>query len=387
MQLFGDTRLANLGMSAKLLLTAALLTLATGYLFAIGNVTTKVGFLPEEVALKYYGNEASRQALEELQNPDETETSGVEEEEAFSFDDLDEAPGMSDEKLVPVPTFETLVSEGHFHLFGYTSIFFICGLIMLMADLPGWFRNVIIVAPFLASVLDIWSMLLTRFIGPGFSWMLIISGAVMGLSFGCVFVIAMKQLWFSKARRPAVAVMLLTLLLASTSVNPASAQIAKSGDVVSLREGLVTMLQQEGAAKMQKVTVSIDASTADSLRRIHGLEMGGSYTVYKGLSAEDVLIGSVLIVAEDGKEGPLQVLIALRPEGEIYDLGFTVFGEDKGKPAIQWSYLKQFLGLSAADPIALGSDVDGVSGATWTSTSVSHAVKKAAVIHDTFVRH
>ncbi|NNE69866.1 MAG: hypothetical protein HKN29_05820, partial [Rhodothermales bacterium] len=144
MRLFGDARLANLGMSAKLLFTAALFTLATGYLFAIGNVATKVGFLPDDVALKYYGNEASRQALEELQATNEAEESGVEEGESFSFDDLDEAPGMSDEKLVPVPTFETLVSEGHFHLFGYTSIFFLCGLLMLLADLPGWFRNTII---------------------------------------------------------------------------------------------------------------------------------------------------------------------------------------------------------------------------------------------------
>ena len=38
------------------------------------------------------------------------------EEEAFSFDELDESAAAS-EPIVSIPTMETLVSEGHFHLF------------------------------------------------------------------------------------------------------------------------------------------------------------------------------------------------------------------------------------------------------------------------------
>jgi FMN-binding protein len=384
MRLFGDIRLATLGMSAKLLFTAALLTLGTGYLFAIGNVTMRVGFLPDEVALKYYGNEASRAMLGELQDEAVADESGVEEEEAFSFDELDEAPGMSEEVLVSVPTFESLVSEGHFHLFGYTSIFFICGLVMLLADIRPFLKHIIIVAPFLASVLDIWSMLLTRFIGPGFSWMLIISGTIMAISFCFVFFIGMGQMWF---RRPPASGVAAAILAVMMIVPRADAQISKAGDVVSLREGLVTMLQGEGATKMSKLAVAVDGQAGDSLRAAYGVEMSGSYTVYKGLDAAGELIGSVVIMAEDGKEGPLQMLVAVRPDGSVYDLGFTVFGEDKGKPALQYGYLRQFVGKATGDPITLGDDIDGVSGATWTSTSVSHAVKRAVVLYDAFVRH
>ncbi|NNE68994.1 MAG: FMN-binding protein, partial [Rhodothermales bacterium] len=192
---------------------------------------------------------------------------------------------------------------------------------------------------------------------------------------------------FTRSTAHKVSAAMVSLLLAVSIGNTAVAQIARTGDVVSLRDGLVTMLQQEGAAKMQKVTVSVDQATADSLLGVHGLEMGGTFTVYKGQTAEGGVMGSVVVLGEEGKEGPLQVLVALRPDGAIYDIGFTVFGEDKGKPALQWPYLRQFLGKSANDPLTLGDDVDGVSGATWTSTSVSHAIKKAAVIYDTFVRH
>lgn len=189
-------------MPAKLLLTAVLMTLGTGYLFAISNIALKIGFTQQEVALRYYGNESSRDALRELEEDtgDATE-SGVVEGETFSFDDLEQDDAIASEAIVSIPTMETLVSEGHFHLFGYTSIFFLCGLVLLFAEINPTLKNTLIVAPFVASVLDIWSMLLTRFIGPGWAWLLIISGMIMSLSFLLVFVIGISQLWFTRAAR------------------------------------------------------------------------------------------------------------------------------------------------------------------------------------------
>ncbi|MDA0378667.1 MAG: hypothetical protein O3C45_08285 [Bacteroidetes bacterium] len=194
-----DIRLSNMPLSVKLLFTAVLFSLGTGYLFALGNIALKVGFTPEEAALKYYGNETSRAALEEMTDTEvSADEAGVSEAEEFSFDDLEEQEAES-EPLVPVPTFEALVTEGHFHLFGYVSIFFICGLIIIFAAIPRWLKGTLVLAPFIASVLDIWSMLLTRFVGPGFAWLLVISGTIMALSFLLVFVISIYQLWFQKS--------------------------------------------------------------------------------------------------------------------------------------------------------------------------------------------
>ncbi len=193
-----NMRLSRLPMAFKLLFTAALMTLGTGYIFALSNIALKIGFSPDQAAERYYGNEASRRVMEGLEEevPAEGEAGVSEDAEEFSFDDLEADESMSDEPIVSIPTFEALVSEGHFHLFGYTTIFFVCGLIMAMADLRGWLKNALIVAPFAASVLDIWSMLLTRFVGPGFAWLLVVSGMVMAMSFLLVFVIGIYQLWF-----------------------------------------------------------------------------------------------------------------------------------------------------------------------------------------------
>lgn len=130
------------------------------------------------------------------------------------------------------------------------------------------------------------------------------------------------------------------------------------------------MLQAEGAATLQRITVNVSSGQA-----------AGSYTVYKGLNAQNALIGTVVVVNEAGKEGPLQVLVALRPNGNIYDIGFTVFGEDHGRPALRWGFLRQFIGKSSSNAITLGRDIDGISDATWTSTSVANAVRKATLVY------
>lgn len=188
--------LARMPLSVKLLFTAVLFSLGCGYIFALGNIAFKVGFSPEAAALKYYGNETSRAALEEMTDTEvSADEAGVSDAEEFSFDDFEEQEAES-EPLVPVPTFEALVTEGHFHLFGYVSIFFICGIIIVFAEIPVWLKSTLVLAPFIASVFDIWSMLLTRFLGPGWAWLLVFSGMVMALSFLAVFVISVYQIWF-----------------------------------------------------------------------------------------------------------------------------------------------------------------------------------------------
>ncbi len=168
------------------------------------------------------------------------------------------------------------------------------------------------------------------------------------------------------------------------AAGPASAQVAKKSAVISLKDGLKEMLQKEGAVKLKKLTVNVDAEKAQALFEDHRVDTEGSYVIYQGLDGEGAVINLVVIVNEEGKEGPLQMLIAMRPDGKVYDVGFTVFGEDKGRRAFSWSYLKQFINKNPREDFVLGKDIDGVSGATWTSESIYFAVKRAVVVYDSF---
>lgn len=92
----------------------------------------------------------------------------------------------------------TLVRVSHIHLFSITFIFFIVGYIFTHAHVrPTWMKCVLIAAPFLVLMTDVASWYLTK-VWSGFAWMVIISGAIMGMSFATMWVVSMYQLWFYK---------------------------------------------------------------------------------------------------------------------------------------------------------------------------------------------
>lgn len=99
----------------------------------------------------------------------------------------------------------TLVRVSHIHLFGITFIFFIVSSIFAHAYLrPLWIKCVVIVIPFLTILMDIASWYLTK-MWPGFAWMVIGSGALMGVSFAVQWITSMYQMWFYKPSEELIA--------------------------------------------------------------------------------------------------------------------------------------------------------------------------------------
>jgi len=182
-----------------------------------------------------------------------------------------------------------------------------------------------------------------------------------------------------------IARFLFIALLSASLTGTSSAQIAKTGEPSSLRDALKVMLQEKGAAGLKKLTVNVSGEQSSGLMDSYSVDTEGSYTVYNGTTSDGGIMGTVLVVNQAGKEGPLQVLVAIDPDGSVYDVGFTVFGEDKGKPAMRWTYLKQFIGATADQAVKVGDDIDGISGATWTSESVATAVKRGLAVFTEFI--
>jgi hypothetical protein len=92
----------------------------------------------------------------------------------------------------------TLVRVSHIHLFGVTFIFFIVGFIFSHTWMrPVWLKSVIMFLPFLCIAADVSSWYFTK-IYPGFAYVVLISGGLMGLSFAIMWVTSMYQMWFYK---------------------------------------------------------------------------------------------------------------------------------------------------------------------------------------------
>ena len=89
----------------------------------------------------------------------------------------------------------TLVRVSHIHLFGLTFIFFIIGSIFCHSYLrPQWIKCIMLITPFVAILADIGSWYLTKMFPP-FAWVVIISGAFMGVSFAFMWVTSIYQMW------------------------------------------------------------------------------------------------------------------------------------------------------------------------------------------------
>ncbi|MBI1415638.1 MAG: hypothetical protein GC146_00275 [Limimaricola sp.] len=92
----------------------------------------------------------------------------------------------------------TLVRVSHIHLFGMTFIFFIMGFIFSHARVrPAWLKHVAMIGPFAMMITDIGSWYLTK-LNPEFAWIIIGSGAIMGMCFAVEWCVSFYQIWFSR---------------------------------------------------------------------------------------------------------------------------------------------------------------------------------------------
>ncbi len=104
----------------------------------------------------------------------------------------------------------------------------------------------------------------------------------------------------------------------------------------------------------------------------------GTYAAWDGQRGES-LIGYVTTAKASGYGGEMSVAVAVSPEGVI--LGLTIV-EQKETAAFLQRVLRSDLpgslkGKTYSDPFTLGKDVDGVTGATYSSRAVADSARKA----------
>ncbi len=107
-------------------------------------------------------------------------------------------------------------------------------------------------------------------------------------------------------------------------------------------------------------------------------EEGARFPIYRALTGEDVT-GLAVRGSGEGYGGPITVLVAVDPPDTI--LGVTVTGHSEttglGDVIEDDDFLDRFAGRTGGDPIAIGEDIDNISGATWSAEGTAEAVRNA----------
>jgi hypothetical protein len=117
--------------------------------------------------------------------------------------------GEKEIDLAQIPAAETvwmrtplLIQTSHTHLFGQTLIAGLLGLIFLFASVPERLKAAIVAMPFAATLLDIGSMWLTRFVSPSFGALVIAGGTLFALGYVLIAALSLYDLWLRKETSP-----------------------------------------------------------------------------------------------------------------------------------------------------------------------------------------
>ena len=94
---------------------------------------------------------------------------------------------------------QSLVRVSHIHLFGIAFILFFVGRIFILCEMKPLIKRVMVLVPFFAILLDILSWYATKVI-PGFSYVVVLAGALMGLSLGGQILVSLYQMWLYKPK-------------------------------------------------------------------------------------------------------------------------------------------------------------------------------------------
>lgn len=101
-------------------------------------------------------------------------------------------------------------------------------------------------------------------------------------------------------------------------------------------------------------------------------------TFYPAFNKAGEKIGFVLFADQAGENGPIEMGVAVDPQGRVRHVVILSSREDK--KVSQSSFLDQFKGKTAKDPLKIGADIIPVAGAGKTSQAVANGVRKALLI-------
>ncbi len=237
-------RFSDVSVSEKILDSAFLICMGIGYLFAMGHLYNshqgrdgEPGLSVKDVQIAYYGLQDQTRLKTALNGPMEGNLESPEQKEIIfqwldNGKDVDEfnekvAPIMNERcimchsdasgmNLSPLTSYEevmefaqagdtgasvqTLVRVSHIHLFGISFILFFVGRIFLLCEMAPIIKRVMVVIPFVAILLDVFAWYITKVI-PGFSYVVVVAGGLMGISLCAQILISLYQMWVPKPTR------------------------------------------------------------------------------------------------------------------------------------------------------------------------------------------
>jgi hypothetical protein len=233
------TRFKDISVSERILNTVFLLTIGLAYIMALINMyythqgrDGKPGLSMNDIVIMYHGSNTQTRlatAITGIMEPnlkykgdkevilkwihDGAEENGYQQTIAPilnrdcilchtpsinpALPDLSNYAGVSEVAHSGGASLPALVRVSHIHLFGIAFILFFIGRIFLLCEINIYVKRIAVVIPFAAMLLDVMSWFITKNISQ-FAYVVVLSGALMGISMGVQILLSIYQMWFYK---------------------------------------------------------------------------------------------------------------------------------------------------------------------------------------------
>lgn len=230
-------RFCDTSVSERILNSLFLLSIAIGYLFSIGQIffshqgrDGQPGLSIADISIAYHGSPAQTRLAAAINGPMAGNLKSPNDKKIIlewiksgagqALYETQVAPILQRDCLgchspasgMPVPdltryehivkltesdrgaSIPSLVRVSHIHLFGIAFILFFVGKLFVLCDMPIWLKRLTIGIPFMSMLTDIFAWYLTRET-PEFAYLLVVSGALMGLSLNFQIFLSLYQMW------------------------------------------------------------------------------------------------------------------------------------------------------------------------------------------------
>ena len=135
----------------------------------------------------------------------------------------------------------------------------------------------------------------------------------------------------------------------------------------------------ESTASTRKTLELSDAELA-KLGKALGRKVEARSYPYLEVHRNHEIIGFIFMLDVIGQSQPIGFAVGVTPGGALQGVEVMVYREPQGDEIHEKRFRKQFAGKGLKDPIALGKDIDAISGATISSRSATYAARKGLLL-------
>ena len=160
---------------------------------------------------------------------------------------------------------------------------------------------------------------------------------------------------------------------------------AFANSLINLDEALQKNLPK--ASQIEKKTVLLSDEQKKSVEEKANVtfdpEFDKEFNFYTG-RVNGQIAGYTAENTVQGKWGPIHYLVGFDLNGKITNIIVLSLNEKRGRPVAKPRFLNQFVGKTAKNQIRLRRDIQGITGATISSRSLTDGIRKMLYIFDEF---